>query len=189
LTHTGSEIENTGRVARIKGIDISFYIPVCLLRAHAYLVPPTLTSDAKRANTTLVHMSARTTLPAQFSDAFFSSAVTLSKTSHMLDIEVDAGKALNGGSTLSGDSTSIAGRSSSTRGFKGNRHLYSLLEKLSRGRLRPKVKQPVSQVKETLQKEIKEATMGKPSSTWSAKWMNKVLKRPDWSDGNVEYST
>jgi hypothetical protein len=155
LTRTGAEIENTGRVARNKGIDISFCIPVCLLRAHAYLVPPALTSDVKRANTALVHISARATLPAQFSDAFLSFAATLSKTSQMLDIEVDAGKA------LSGDLTSIAGRSSFTRGFKGNLHLDGLREKLSLDALQSKVRQHVSHMKETLQGEYKEATMDK----------------------------
>jgi hypothetical protein len=161
LTRTGAEIENTGRVACNKGIDISFCIPVCLLRAHAYLVPPALTSDVKRANTALVHISARATLPAQFSDAFLSFAATLSKTSQMLDIEVDAGKALNGDFALSGDSTSIAGRSSFTRGFKGNRHLDGLREKLSLDGLQSKVRQHVSHMKETLQGEYKEATMDK----------------------------
>lgn len=107
----------------------------------------------------------------------------------MLDIEVDAGKALNGGSASSGDSTSIAGRSSSTRGFKGNQHLHSIREKLSRGKLRAKVKRPVSYVKETLQKEIKEATMDMLSSTWSVKWTNQVPKRLDWLNGDVGYST
>jgi hypothetical protein len=141
LTRTGAEIENTGRVARNKGIDISFCIPVCLLRAHAYLVPPALTSDVKRANTALVHISARATLPAQFSDAFLSFAATLSKTSQMLDIEVDAGKA------LSGDLTSIAGRSSFTRGSKGNWHLDGLREKLSLDGLQSKVRQHFSHMK------------------------------------------
>jgi hypothetical protein len=141
LTRTGAEIENTGRVACNKGIDISFCIPVCLLRAHAYLVPPALTSDVKRANTALVHISARATLPAQFSDAFLSFAATLSKTSQMLDIEVDAGKA------LSGDLTSIAGRSSFTRGSKGNWHLDGLREKLSLDGLQSKVRQHFSHMK------------------------------------------
>jgi hypothetical protein len=107
----------------------------------------------------------------------------------MPDIEADAVRSLNGDSALSGDSTSIAGRSSSTRGFEGNRHLHSLREKLSRGRLRAKVRQRVSHMKERLQKEIKEATMGKSSSTWSAKWMHKVIKRLDWVNGDVGYST
>jgi hypothetical protein len=98
LARTGAGIENTGRVARIKGINISFCIPVCLLRAHAYLIPPALTSDAKRAETAIVHISARATPPAQFSDAFLNFAATLSKTSQMLEIEADAGKALNGDS-------------------------------------------------------------------------------------------
>jgi hypothetical protein len=68
-------------------------------------------------------------------------------------------------SALSGDSTSIAGRSSFTRGFKGNRYLHSLLEKLSRGRLRAKVRQLVSHVKGTLKKEVKGAIMDKSSVT------------------------
>jgi hypothetical protein len=44
-------------------------------------------------------------------------------------------------------------------------------------------------VKETLQKEIKEATMDMLSSTWSVKWTNQVPKRLDWLNADVGYST
>lgn len=184
LTRIGANGGCTGRVARIKGIDGSFCIPTCLLRAHSYLVHLPLPSGKMEDHVALIYTSIRATLPVHFSDALLNFAATLSKTIQMLDIEEEAGLA------SSDDWSSSAGDSSFTRGSSGSSHLHGLREKLARGRVGVAIKQPVMHAKQNLlQKEIKEATVDKVNGAWFAKWTNKVLKQLEWLDGDVGYST
>jgi hypothetical protein len=169
--------ENNGRVARLKGVDASFTIPVCLLPFHAYLAPPPdIPTDP---DTAPAAVSIRGSLPAHFSESFLSFAATLSKTSQMIDIEEEAG--------VAADNTDHSVTPRSDRHYDQSDH-HGFRSKLAHGRLSAAIKHPVVHGKHILHKEVKKTAVDKVDGAWFAKWTNKVLKQLEWLDGDFGYS-
>jgi len=183
---------DTGRVARLKGIDTSFTIPCCLLPSHTYLAP--LPESFNDADTAPVAIAIRAHLPAHFSEPFLSFAATLSKTARMLDIEEEAALAADDENTCIPRSERISeehrdgATDDSTTGHSHSQHFQGFRAKLSHGRIGAAIKHPVVHGKHLLHKEVKKTAVDKVDGAWFAKWTNKLLTQMEWLDGDVGYS-
>jgi hypothetical protein len=184
--------ENTGRVARLKGIDASFTIPTCLLPAHGYLAPPPESSDEE--DTAPVSIAIRGHLPAHFNEAFLNFAATLSKTSQMVDIEEEAGLANDDTNSVVPRSERLEeerqnGKTDSPHDSHGHSHHFQgFRAKIAHGRIGAAIKHPVVHGKHILHKEVKKTAVDKVDGAWFAKWTNKLLKQLEWLDGDIGYS-
>lgn len=186
FSRIGGDMDNSGRVAELHGMDCSFSIPTCLLTSHSYVKPPP--ESPEEPDTAPVTMSVRASLPASFSEATMRFAATLAKTSQMLDIEEEAGQATQSQSTSTDPRNPLTkGRSCSCEDDNEDEecavHVYP-----RHGRLRAAIKHPMQQAKQTLHKEVKRTAVDNVDGAWFIKWMNKGLRQMESMDGDVGYT-
>lgn len=183
--------DNTGRVARLKGIDTSFTIPPCLLPSHNYLAAQPEFPD--QDDTALVAIAIRAHLPAHFSEAFLNFAATLSKTGQMLDIEEEAGLAADDTNSAKPRSDRLEeerqdGKMDDSHDGHSQNKFEGFRAKIAHGRIGAAAKHTVQHGKQILHKEVKKTAVDKVDGAWFAKWTNELLKQMEWLDGDVGYS-
>ncbi|KAM0721802.1 hypothetical protein Q7P37_002727 [Cladosporium fusiforme] len=187
ISRLGTNIVNVGRVAKLSGADASFKIPTRLLPSHASVAPPPRPDEDDTAS---VSMSIRASLPAYFSESSLNFAATLSKTSQMLDIEEEAGRASKNKSITSGTDNKDTSDSTQDNGDdEQESRTHRVLDKIPHVHIGAAAKHPIDRLKQSLHKEVKKTAVDKVDGAWFAKWTNKCLEELEWLDGDFGYST